>query len=351
MRIFDKFKYYVEILKIFNLCKLEIKKANKRGKTKNAYLLGAPYHSNMGDQAQSFCTAKWIEKNFIGYEIIIIDSRSLQLYDDYLLNQIKKYIKREDIIILHSGYHTTDLYLLEENLQRKVIKLFDNKKLVIFPQTVNYVSKIEEEKSKKIYNNHSCMTMLCRDEISYSKAQLLFPKVKTILFPDIVTTYIGKNHYSNDRKGILLCLRNDKESIFGDDEISSMKDNLSIIDKVEITDTTINENAYKIIKNREKYLYEIWNEFSKYKLVITDRYHGTIFSLVANTPVIVLASSDHKLKSGVKWFPNDFSEYVYFEEDVSRIVNKVNEIYDLELKYELPDYFCKEYYDKLIDLL
>ncbi|WP_082026255.1 polysaccharide pyruvyl transferase family protein [Prevotella pectinovora] len=44
----------------------------------------------------------------------------------------------------------------------------------------------------------------------------------------------------------------------------------------------------------------ILQQFAKYQVVITDRYHGTIFSQIVNTPVIVISSTDHKLRSGVK---------------------------------------------------
>lgn len=50
---------------------------------------------------------------------------------------------------------------------------------------------------------------------------------------------------------------------------------------------------------------------SHYKVVITDRYHGTIFSLIANTPVIIIKSTDHKVTTGADWFKGIYDDYVY----------------------------------------
>lgn len=56
---------------------------------------------------------------------------------------------------------------------------------------------------------------------------------------------------------------------------------------------------------------------SHYRLVITDRYHGAIFSQIVSTPTIVLSSADHKLSSGVKWFPKEqFTNYIAYANDL-----------------------------------
>ena len=171
------------------------------------------------------------------------------------------------------------------------------------------------------------------------------------LFPDIVTSMIGKKHYYNDRKGILLCLRNDKESIIGKDTIRILKDKLSEIDFVRITDTTVSTDYRLIILNRKKYLFAIWDYFSRFKVIITDRYHGTIFSLITGTPVLVISSSDHKLSSGVKWFSKEYSSYVKYVEDIDSIENDVKDIYSHKYSYALDDYFDQKYYSKLKQLI
>lgn len=193
--------------------------------------------------------------------------------------------------------------------------------------------------------------MLCRDETSYQIAQNEFPNVKTHLFPDIVTTQIGRQTWNSERKGILFCMRNDKEAFYSKTDIEKLRTKLEKSQPTAITDTTLDIPIREIRKNRTAILQNIWKEYSGYKLIITDRYHGTIFSLVANTPVIVLSSTDHKLESGVKWFPESFSSYVKFAKNLDEAYQFSEQILHTAYTHDLEPYFKKNYYDKLKTLL
>lgn len=318
-----------------------------RKKKRTIYILGAPYHNNLGDHAQSYCLENWSKCQFPGYNIKIIDSLICSLHQYSLLHVIRKKINSQDKIFLHSGYHTTDLYMLEENLQRMVIRLFPEKRIIIFPQTIYYQLEKEQRISSEIYNSHSRLTLMCRDDISYEKAQMIFQKCRLLKYPDIVTSMIGQYKYNTERKGILLCFRNDKESAYSKEQIEKLQKTLQRIDQVELVDTNIDLSVYKIARRRKEILESIWSKYASYRLIITDRYHGTIFALIANTPVLVLGSTDHKLRSGVKWFPKEFEEYVRFVEDFSAIKKEVQRVYDTDFTYILPAYFKENYYDKL----
>ena len=319
--------------------------------TKNVFVFGAPYHSNMGDQAQSYCIQKYAEENYPGHKVRIYTTGELSDAGYQPLRVLRKAAKKSDIVFLHSGYHTTDLYPLEEHMQREVIRLFSDRKITILPQTVFFSSAEEQAQSSELYNGHGQVTLLCRDEKSLETAKTIFSNCKLILFPDIVTTEIGKHYYDYQRKGILLCVRHDKESILSETDLLKMKEDLSAFDAVEETDTTIRCSLSEIQANRKKILEEIWDSYAHYKLIITDRYHGTIFSLIANTPVIVIPSVDHKLESGVKWFPEEFRDYVCYVPHTEQLPDVVRGIYSKTYSYRLPPYFQSNYYDKLQQLL
>ena len=257
-------------------------------------------------------------------------------------------IKPGDLVFLHSGYHTTDLYMLEEELQRAVIAAFPDFRITALPQTVNYISPKEEKKSVQIYNSHKDLIFLCRDDVSYAKAEKLFPNARLVYFPDIVTTMIGLYRFKHERKGILLCKRNDKEALYSADKIRELAGSE---EQIDVTDTTVSRSPSYIAKHRKKVLEDTWEKFSRYKLVITDRYHGTIFSLIACTPVIVLPSTDHKLSSGVRWFPDEYKGYVRYVEDINELGRAVSEVLAEKLSYELPEYFGTNYYDKLKQII
>ena len=318
---------------------------------KNVFVFGAPYHSNMGDQAQSYCIERWATQAYPGFRVWIFDTAEISAEDFFLLRFIRKTCNKADKILLHSGYHTTDLYILEEKLQRQVITWFPDRQVVLLPQTIYYQSQEEATKSSEIYNAHPDLLLMCRDEVSYGIAEKLFTKCRNLLFPDVVTTMIGVKQYHYERSGILLCLRNDQEAFYSPEQIQLLKEQLSDIGTVSVTDTTITMDAKEIRKNRETVLEQIWSDYAKYRVIITDRYHGTIFSLVAGTPVIVLSSTDHKLSSGVKWFPESFRDYVRYVPELSEVHHVVQQIYEKKLDYCLEPYFQRNYYSKLRQMI
>lgn len=311
------------------------------------YLFGAPRHSNMGDQAQTYCIIEWSKKYYPSYGIIVFN---MYISTDFILKLLRRYIKPCDKIFFHSGYHLTDLYK-EKEVYCKILNKFKDHHILAFPQTINFVyDKSEEKRVAGVYNKHSGVMLCCRDEVSYQKAQELFRKCRLLLFPDIVTTLIGKRYYTTERNGVLLCVRNDIEAFYSREQIQLLIDMLSKEAFCKKTDTTLSLSYLYVRKNRGHILESIFKEYAKYKVVITDRYHGTIFSLIAGTPVVVLSSKDHKLSSGVKWFPQSFSQYVHYAENLEVAYNTALDILENNsLSYRLSPYFEEYYYSKLKD--
>lgn len=106
-------------------------------------------------------------------------------------------------------------------------------------------------------------------------------------------------------------------------------------------------------KNRGALIRNILELFSKYQVIITDRYHGTIFSQIVNVPVVVINSADHKLSSGVKWFPKDkFSQNVYYAHNLDEAYQLANKILERNGKVIMNhSYFKDNYYNTPIHCL
>ena len=96
-----------------------------------------------------------------------------------------------------------------------------------------------------------------------------------------------------------------------------------------------------------KYIYSEIEEYSKYKVMVTDRYHGTILSLVAGTPVIILRTTDHKVVTGADWFKGVYDNHVYVAVNLDEAFSIINTIYQKDINYNLLPYFEMEYYNKL----
>lgn len=317
-------------------------------KPKMVFLFGSPGHTNLGDQAQTYCIKNYCKKNFPKYGILVF---TLHRYNSFIRCLLKLSIRKDDKIFCHSGYHLTDLYN-EQSVYMSLISTFPHRQILIFPQTVYYKNSINLRNTADVLNRHGNVILLCRDEVSYQTAKEHFTNCKLLLYPDIVTSLIGSKRFTNRRDGILFCLRDDVEAYYSNDELQSLIDRFKGM-HTERTDTTLHGITGKeVIKHRDKILMETWEKYSKYQLVITDRYHGTIFSLIAGTPVIVLSSADHKLSSGVKWFPTEiFGDYVSYASSLDDAFEKANKMLATPHAHQLPPYFQENYYSKLIDYI
>lgn len=280
---------------------------NYKKNISHIWYLGVPIHDNLGDQAQKFCIDNWLEKNF--KEAQIFHFTTEETLGDVFIKYLKRKINNErDLILFQSGYCTSDTHV-DQIMHIKICKLFKNVKILFMPQTVRINKKSMIRKTKKSFNN-SNVVFLARDNISYKRILEICPNLKTFCYPDIVTTLIGNyNILERPRKNILLCLRNDSEKFYSSSQINSFKSELEKLAIVDVTDTNSSISDIEIQSNFERSLSEKLNQFANYKVVITDRFHGTIFSLISNTPVIVIKSNDFKVTSGADWFINEYAEF------------------------------------------
>ena len=76
-------------------------------------------------------------------------------------------------------------------------------------------------------------------------------------------------------------------------------------------------------------------------------HHGTIFSLCAGTPVIIIKTTDHKVTTGADWFKGIYDDYVYVAEDLDDAYRLASDILSKRISHKLEPYFKEQYYDKL----
>ena len=311
------------------------------------YYLGVPAHNNLGDQAQGVCIRTWLKKNFPNIPVIEIETNAMVNTRFSVLKKLKDTYKTGDLIIFQSGYTTTDLGGFADEMHRAVIDILPNANMVMMPQTIYFKSKENEIRTSNSYDSAKRLLFLARDKKSYEMAKNMFKNIKVDLYPDIVTTMIGKRKYDYDRNGILVCCRKDGEKYYSDAEIEHLCNVLETCYSVTVTDTTKDISADYMKKNAKSLLEREVEEYAKYRLIITDRYHGTILSLVAGTPVIVIKTTDHKVVTGVDWFRGVYDDYVYYADTLEEAYNLVVDIYGKKLDYRLNEYFDCVYYDKL----
>jgi exopolysaccharide biosynthesis predicted pyruvyltransferase EpsI len=316
------------------------------------FYLGIPEHSNLGDLAQYYCIRKWLMENFPECDIFEFESTTVVNSRFNFIDKFRKVLGEDDIIFFQSGYTTQDLGGNHEYMHRLIIDSFPNARIVLMPQTIFF----KEEKNKIItsqsYNQGGRTLFLARDRVSYEMACEMFPNIFVKLYPDIVTSLIGYYNFNQRENKVLFCCRNDSEQLYSNEQISQLRQSMETLMPTEITDTTIRENYRTIRENLRYYLEKEIEMFSRYRLIITDRYHGNIFALAANTPVVILKTTDHKVTSGAEWFKGVYDGYVYLADSLDHAFELAKTILSRkDFSYSLDPYFDREYYGKLKDVI
>ncbi|MDO5558735.1 MAG: polysaccharide pyruvyl transferase family protein [Oscillospiraceae bacterium] len=338
-----KFRIYIEL---YNKTKKKIMISTKFTGNRIFYL-GIPAHSNLGDLAQGVCIRRWLKKHYPDKHVVEIETNALVNTSFPLLDMLKKTYQQGDFIVFQSGYTTTDLGGYADEMHRAVIQVLPDARILMMPQTIFFEHKENEDKTAKVYSMAKNMLFLARDRVSFAMACNMFDNTHIKQFPDIVTTLIGTKEYKHKRDGILFCCRDDVEKFYSDKDIADLIKKCEDFSTVSRTDTTKYGNRLEIVNNAEKFIYEEIDNYAHYKVIITDRYHGTILSLVAGTPVIIIKSNDHKVITGAEWFKGVYDDYVYVADSLDNAYDIAKNLYNKELAHMLSPYFENMYYDKL----
>lgn len=179
---------------------------------KNIYIFLAADYRNMGDVAITYAQKNFLKDYFSDFNIIEIPAEKTISY----IYDIKKHIKKDDIITLVGGGNMGNIYEYYENLRRLVIRTFKNNMIISFPQTIDFTNDKDGEfsmtLSSKVISNHKNIVIFAREENSYNIMKNTF-ECPVFLAPDIVLYLINDKKIINNniRKNVGACFRNDKE--------------------------------------------------------------------------------------------------------------------------------------------
>lgn len=287
---------------------------------KNIILMGTPHHANIGDLAIAYAEEELIKKYFQKYKLYIMQEEKL----DICAKRVKKYIKPDDIILLHGGGNIGDTFVTPEKGRRTVISTFPNNKIIIFPQTAYFESEEELNISKKIYNAHKNLIIMAREKRSYEFMKKHFYNAKVYLTPDIVMTL--KKVEELQRKGTMIMLRKDIEKTIDntitENIIKYAKEHFDVVRFSDMNLTVVVNDISD--KKREKMIEEKCKEFQKSELVIADRLHSMIFSAITETPCVVFDSLTHKIAESYYWLKE--LGYIQLCDDINKLDECVKKV-------------------------
>ena len=307
-----------------------------------------PVYGNIGDQAIIYATNKLLRKYFSECKLIEVNSNEFYKY----AKALKYAINDDDLIVLIGGGNMGNIWVSEEVGRRLVIKTFHNNKIISMPQTIDFTKDKngihELKKSKRIYNNHKNLTLIAREENSYKIMKKEFNNCRVLINPDIVLSLYNNIKFNDyERTKVMLCLRNDKESIIDVDKSRLFNELDRVFENVFAYDTVINISI--TADNRENELRKMLNKFLRCKVVITDRLHGMLFAAITKTPCIVTKSLDYKITGTYEWIKD--LNYIKFVEklDTNLIKQLGMELINLNEKTNID--FESIYFKKLINSL
>ena len=338
----------------YNLSEIDRVRKESKQSPKRIFYLGITAHSNLGDMGQHYCIKKWITENYSNSTMIMLESSVITnpaTTKDFFDMFKTVFDDANDRIVFQSGYCTQDLGGDHPLMHRLVCEQMKNAKILMMPQTIYF----QHEENRKIcsvnHNKAKNMLFLARDMVSYEQAKDMFPDIRVEAFPDIVTTLIGTLSFQNKRDGVCLCTRNDGEKLYDYKEIEALKSRLESDGISVFSKDTQGKQSYKEIRaNLQSFIEAEIESYSHFKVTITDRYHGTIFSLCAGTPVIIIKTTDHKVTTGADWFKGVYDDYVFVAENLGDAFDKCKELLYKNLDNKLSPYFKVQYYDKLKSL-
>ncbi|MEZ8732909.1 polysaccharide pyruvyl transferase family protein [Vibrio splendidus] len=304
----------------------------------NLYVVLAADYGNLGDVAISYAQYYFLQKNFPQYNIVDVPiSRNIKN-----ISTIKKQIRKRDVITIVGGGNLTDKYQDIENCRLAWVKAFPKNKIISFPQTIDFGNsekgQASFDKSKKVYEAHSDFHMFARETVSFNimKKDL---DTNIYLCPDIVLSQ-NQSEPSFKRNGVVCCIRDDSESIFNDAERLNLIESIRklFVEDVTFSDTHIGRGNLSW-KERSDELNTIWTSFKRSEVVVTDRLHGMIFSVITKTPCVVLLNNNHKIIQTYKDWLENLEHVILLEkpdvESVNESIRKLRLI--SENGVQLPD--------------
>lgn len=263
---------------------------NKR----KVFLFGSPSYTNIGDQAIAYAVEKFISNCFPYYEYIEI----MDYATEEGIELVKKIIKADDVVCFTGGGNLGSLYVDIEEDRRKVIESFKDYRTIVFPQSAFFEDteegQAEKKKSQDAYNKNPNLTLVARENQTLAILKDTF-QANVLYTPDMVLS-LSVEPRDLEREGVLFVLRADKEKVTEESFVSDLMNLLGKDNPVERTDTVLSEVDVIDYADREPQLLKMLDKIGSKKLIITDRLHAMIFSIITKTPCLVFGNSYGKAK-------------------------------------------------------
>ena len=262
------------------------------GKFKYAMLFDFAACENKGDPAITVGELAIIRK--LGLELIFsCETRCHNGTLEYARKLSKNYSTNEVVVLMQGG---GDLlaYKAHDFDRKLVLETFPDFEVILFPQSILPIATEQDTRLfQDVYAKHKHLTFLYRDRKSYDRGKMIFPSVKCYLMPDMAFQIGAKQRFFEPTHDILWLRRTDKESMKY--SIPASRHNYAIIVedwrpwKTPKGSSRL-EDSFLMATNGMLFL-------QRGRVIITDRLHGHILSVLCGIPHVVFDPVNKKITS------------------------------------------------------
>lgn len=319
------------------------------------YIIGESCNGNVGDLAIDVMHIQML-RDTLGDKVEIISIHYHEFWEKYLW--LKENVRKKDLITIPGGGNFGDIYLNAGLVHQAIFFSFPQNNIIVFPQTIHFLNKrsLILRNEKHLVRKNKKITICAREKFSFEKIKKYFPINKCLLIPDVVLGYQW-NGIVFQRDKVYLCLRNDKEGIYTETDKRYIE-NICKQNGLDIkyTDTYIPDLYVQDIETKKQIFIHKLLEFSKAKIVITDRLHGMVFAYLSKTPCVVLKNFDHKIQGVYEWIKNvPFISSIDSLKDLEAALQEVQNADIIDSKFPIEKYIplkkeVKKWYSNVVDV-
>jgi len=270
-------------------------------------LVGFPDSSNVGDSAIWLAELAWLRD--IGVRVAYrCHERD---YDPKILEESCK----DGFILLHGGGNLGDLWPRIQRLRERVIADFPGRRIVQLPQSIHFADRGTLARAREVFDRHHDLTILVRDTVSLDLARREF-QATTMLCPDMAF-YLGPLSMPREKDVDVLWLRRtDLEAVTHHGAIAGTGTVVTDwLDPREPMIRRVREAVQPLLLRHPRKLrllrqlteasfdYQAGQRMdigcrllARARVVVTDRLHGHILSLLLGIPQVLLDNSYGKLR-------------------------------------------------------
>ena len=290
------------------------------------FLLNTPSHKNLGDLAIAEAEIKFFNHILPNKQVVEIGSLSHNIGS---VDALKKIIPNDAIILFHGGGYIGSDWPHEYEVFRRTVMLFPKNRIILLPQSMFFsedsAGRAALCRSVKDLYIHNDLHLIAREITSYNFMKNHYKNANIYLVPDMVLT-MEYNNTSAERKGILLCMRSDRERLLNDGDTAFIEKQCGKYGQIEYTDTFVPDEYCGAIdvQTRGVLVDAKLEQFGKAELVVTDRLHGMVFAAITGTPCVALSNHNHKVKGTAEWIKDlGYIRYVDDVEEISEAIESV----------------------------